>query len=903
MKKSTRLLITIFLTILLFGGLNLIFPQKIYVYGAECTSPPKFSWGSFQATVNGNSVVISNSSAYAFKTGRLVQGCGSGPEGTFYHQPSTPSYVRYQMYKDGQLIKDWTDLSHVPGAGWYEQNVYPQTCSYSCNQNTYVINFTLSGLSPGNYSLGLKTGGSAPGTWGALYGSSITFTIAAPPTLSCTLSTIPPGGDEVPSYDVDLKVDVSGTATGTIDYYAKCLSSDAWTSPAVTRTQTSYTFSNLCDYTGIGTKNPRGKVVRQGLTAECTTPFIVVDTTPPTCLIDYLNGWTNSSNIPVTLTQSDSGSGINTSSANIDERHIAKGESWPGWSDYRDGSTANFTYPDPHSDPRCHYHQFRYIIKDNADNSCTANPGYQAKIDTGNPTATIDWSPKAPDASPTSDKTIDITLTESDDCSGIYSGLVQFKTKFLNASESSWGPWQDLQSTTSNFTYTGSDNTCYLFRYRTTDNASNNSTWSDPGTRTCILINQPPDTPILIAPPNNTWINYNPTFQARVSDPDSDNVKAIFEITSWGTLTGSTVPSGGTSSWGPVAIADGDWWWRAKARDAHDAESNWTSYWLMRKDTVLPTAIIDQENGTATDTSIWVNLAESDDRSGVAEGDVDVRISSGSWVNTGLPNGGSTITDFIYTGADGNTYEFRYRVRDNAGNWSNYSYDGSIIISINDPPTITCNDSETLTNPCVDSRNPLLAWNYSDSDGDPQVSYQVQVDADSGFLSPITIDTGIIDSSSKNYQPSGTTLQWGALYYWHVKVKDSYGNWSGWSSNCSFNVLSHAYPSPSFTLSPQKPSAMEPVQFTDQSTCYDDVITGSPCSSPDDSFKWTIPKTQYVDPLVSFGENPIATFSEEGSWDVILEVTDSTPTSFKCSTFKSVKVSSPLPEWKEVIPR
>ncbi len=165
----------------------------------------------------------------------------------------------------------------------------------------------------------------------------------------------------------------------------------------------------------------------------------------------------------------------------------------------------------------------------------------------------------------------------------------------------------------------------------------------------CLSGNNPPDMPTLVAPPHNTWINYNPTFQATVSDPDNNQVRAHFDITSFGTGISSYVNSGQTASWGPVAIADGDWWWRAKAQDTDGLFSASTAYWLLRKDTVKPVAIIDQENGESIDNLIWVNLTESDERSGIAEGDVDVRINGGAWTNTGLPNGGSTTDDFIYT--------------------------------------------------------------------------------------------------------------------------------------------------------------------------------------------------------------------------------------------------------------
>ena len=242
---------------------------------------------------------------------------------------------------------------------------------------------------------------------------------------------------------------------------------------------------------------------------------------------------------------------------------------------------------------------------------------------------------------------------------------------------------------------------------------------------------------------------------------------------------------------------------------------------------------------------------------------------------------------------------------------SNYK----VMVDINFPPSVTCNDTETW-NYCLDSRHPTLEWNYSDSEGDPQESYQVQADETSGFSSvPLKLDTGVINSISNSYTVSpshilrGTDLAWNTKYYWRVKVKDNQGNWSDWCpSSCDFTTPTHAYPAPDFSWSPQNPSAEENVQFSDNSTCYDDVPGGSACTKPNDSYSWTFdgPGTvNYDDPLTLSLENPVVSFSAPGNWEAVLEVTDSTPGgAFKCSSApKTVNVSLPLPEWKEIIPR
>ena len=198
-----------------------------------------------------------------------------------------------------------------------------------------------------------------------------------------------------------------------------------------------------------------------------------------------------------------------------------------------------------------------------------------------------------------------------------------------------------------------------------------------------LLLNKPPNTPDLQYPDHNVWLNYNPTYGARVTDSDGDNVRAYFQVSGWKAGWSNWVSSGGTSTWSEGTLPDGTYSWRAYAQDSKGANSGWSGYWTVKKDTVKPTASIDQENGISRDIYIWVKLTESDERSGVKEGDVDVRIDGDSWTHYS-----STISDFIYTGSDGHTYEFRYRVQDNAGNWSPFSYDGSVTIEIQRETTL-----------------------------------------------------------------------------------------------------------------------------------------------------------------------------------------------------------------------
>ncbi|MEA2086056.1 MAG: hypothetical protein U9O84_03335, partial [Chloroflexota bacterium] len=181
----------------------------------------------------------------------------------------------------------------------------------------------------------------------------------------------------------------------------------------------------------------------------------------------------------------------------------------------------------------------------------------------------------------------------------------------------------------------------------------------------------------------------------------------------------------------------------------------------------------------------------------------------------------------------------------------------------------------------------FLFWTYSDLDADTEKRFDFQVDNNSNFSSPEidrtydnlsnpspiqnTQSVLVVTSSLPDY------LTYNQTYYWRARVWDSKGADSGWVNGGSFTTQPYRYPVPDFTWQPQSPFPEEQVQFTDKSKCYDDVITGSDYTIPNDSFYWDfdLDNKGGVIPLNSVLENPTAVFSKPGTWKVKLEVTDS----------------------------
>lgn len=93
------------------------------------------------------------------------------------------------------------------------------------------------------------------------------------PTLFVTLSAIPSSGT-APLNDVDLKADVTGTATGNVNYRFDCTNNGPYESEDTVST-VSFTKADLCDYTSAGTYTARVLVMRGGLTAQDTVNITV----------------------------------------------------------------------------------------------------------------------------------------------------------------------------------------------------------------------------------------------------------------------------------------------------------------------------------------------------------------------------------------------------------------------------------------------------------------------------------------------------------------------------------------------------------------------------------------------------------------------------------------------------
>ncbi|MDO8524574.1 MAG: hypothetical protein Q7R99_03020 [bacterium] len=204
-----------------------------------------------------------------------------------------------------------------------------------------------------------------------------------------------------------------------------------------------------------------------------------------------------------------------------------------------------------------------------------------------------------------------------------------------------------------------------------------------------------------------------------------------------------------------------------------------------------------------------------------------------------------------------------------------------------------------------------FSWVFSDLDvGDTQRQYELQVDREGTFASFVAgeVDiTAITSAQSKEIlmakTPGLNQLGYNTPYYWRIKVwdnKDRPSSESAWSNVGNFTTPTHIYPTPYFDWSPKPIIKDQLIQFSsDASNCYSDLNVEGSCAGK--TFVWTKPATaEFASSTTASTPNPVIKFNNSGSNQLVsLQITDNIGA---CSTSTGVRVTLPLPKWKEILP-
>ena len=175
--------------------------------------------------------------------------------------------------------------------GTYERDITTSADPYTA---TDLCSYT----SAGNYTarvLVTRGGINASGTVGVAVGAATPPPSTPPPstpppatpppstpppaTVGVNLSAIPNTGTR-PLSGVDLRADVTGTATGNIRYRLDCTNNGTYERD-ITTSADPYTAANLCSYSTAGTYTARALVTRAGVNASGTTTINVANPPPP----------------------------------------------------------------------------------------------------------------------------------------------------------------------------------------------------------------------------------------------------------------------------------------------------------------------------------------------------------------------------------------------------------------------------------------------------------------------------------------------------------------------------------------------------------------------------------------------------------------------------------------------
>jgi predicted phage tail protein len=447
----------------------------------------------------------------------------------------------------------------------------------------------------------------------------------------------------------------------------------------------------------------------------------------------------------------------------------------------------------------------------------------------------------------------------------------------------------------------------YYWRASSLDAAGNQGAWSS--VRSFVLDTVGPSVPTLVG--LAAQVDASPSLSASFSDPDAGDTGTVsFQVCSDAACTtvvsaGSSaagIANGANGSWTATGLAQGTYFWRARAQDAAGNQSAWSATQQFALDTTppaLPTVTGSPADGARLNQPPTLAGVYNDPSAGTGTLTFELCASSScaapSLLNSGTTGSlaagvvGSWKPAFLFDGL----YYWRVQSTDSAGNASAWSSVLSFTVDAT-PPNVP-----VLSSPVgmrVQS-GPALAARVDDpTDPGDSARIYVQVCGDAAC-------TGVLASGYSGMVPVGALATWTApalgdgTYYWRAFGEDLVGNQSGWSATRTFVVdnTPPSVPTPggdgdgvtvsklrlSGTFSSSDPGDTGTLQFqlcTDPD-CATVVLTGSSAGvAPGGTASWTPDSSLLDDGVYYWRVRSVDAAGNASAWTATRSLTlDDTP--------------------------
>lgn len=489
-------------------------------------------------------------------------------------------------------------------------------------------------------------------------------------------------------------------------------------------TRTGYTFTGWTISPSRTTKSHNnGTAIHAGLSGGdfTITANWKDDIAPSGSFSPNSRGWGNS-NVSVTISGSDSGSGVKR----IRYRTETNG-SWGSWSGWTSGSSRTVTLSSNGS------YRLQAEIEDNAGNTKTITSGYY-RIDKTQPS--VSFSPNSRDWG---NSNVSVSISMSD------SGGSGFKQhRYRTETNGSWGSWSSW-STSSSRSISFSSNGSYRIQVEAQDNAGNTRS----ATSGYFRIDKTGPTVSVTPDQQTSWGNSNIPITIKVSDSGGSSLyrwRVRYETNgSWGSWSSYQT----STSYNETLTTEGN---RRVQVEAYDNAGNKTTYTsgYYRIDKTAPSVSANTSSRDWGNSDVSVTLTYSD------SGGSGVKQKQYAWsTSTSTPSSWSNYSSAVKQSSNG-TWYLHAKVTDNAGN-SKTTYFGPYRIDKTAPttPTITVSPT-TWTNGTVTVT--IKAGTDSGGSGVSKTEYRINGGSWKTYSSAFSItDQGTHKIEARTVDKAGNT--------------------------------------------------------------------------------------------------------------------------------------------------